>query len=109
MWKSTDVEDALPAMICVAGITCLRSKNADELAATDTAPNKSIALIVIDAVTADAVGLQITMLVTTVVVADGTVYKVVLDVAAAVLASAFVTVAISYYLPLLVVPVIHHK
>ena len=49
MWKSTDVDDALPAIICVAGITCLRSKKADELAAIDTAPNKSIALIVIDA------------------------------------------------------------
>jgi hypothetical protein len=98
MWKSTDVDDALPAMICVAGITCLRSKKADELAAIDTAPSKSIALIVIDAVTAEPVGLQITMLVTTVVVPAGTVYRVVLDVAAATLARALVTVAISYYL-----------
>jgi hypothetical protein len=73
MWKSTDVEDALPAIICVAGITCFKSKNAVELAAIDTLPNKSIALIVIDAVTADPVGLQITMLVTTAVVAEGTV------------------------------------
>jgi hypothetical protein len=55
-------------------------------------------LIVIDAVTADVVGLQITMLVTTAVVAEGTVYRVVLDVAAAVLARALLTVAISYYL-----------
>lgn len=98
MWKSTDVDDALPAITCVAGITCLRSKNADELAAIDTAPSKSIALMVNDAVTAEPVGLQITILVTTVVVAEGTVYRVVLDVAAAVLASTLVVVAISYYL-----------
>jgi len=98
MWKSTDVDDALPAMICVAGTTCLRSKKADVLAATATLPNKSIALIVIDAVTAEPVGLQITMLVTTAVVAEGVVYKVVLDVDAAVLASTLLTVAISYYL-----------
>jgi hypothetical protein len=73
MWKSTDVDDALPAITCVAGITCFKSKNADELAAIDTLPSKSIALIVSDAVTADPVGLQITMLLTTVVVAEGTV------------------------------------
>jgi hypothetical protein len=98
MWKSTDVEDALPAIISVAGTTCLRSKNADVLAATDTLPKKSIPLIVIDAVAADAVGLQITIFVTTAVVAEGVVYRVVLDVAAAVLASTLVVVAISYYL-----------
>jgi hypothetical protein len=79
-------------------MTCLRSKNADELAAIDTLPSRSIALIVIDAVTADPVGLQITMLLTTVVVAEGTVYRVVLVVAAAVRASALVTVAIVYSL-----------
>ena len=50
----------------------------------------------IDAVTADVVGLQITMLVTTVVVAEGTVYRVVLDVAAAVRARTLDTTAISY-------------
>jgi hypothetical protein len=43
------------------------------------------------------------MLVITVVVDDGTVYRVVLDVAAAVRTRAFVVVAISYYLSLLVV------
>jgi hypothetical protein len=43
------------------------------------------------------------MLVITVVVDAGTVYRVVLDVAAAVLASAFDTVAISYYFLLVVV------
>jgi len=39
---------------------------------------------------------------TVIVVVVGTVYSVALDVAAAVLARAFVTVAISYYLSLLV-------
>ena len=38
------------------------------------------------------------MLVITAVVLAGTVYRVALDVAAAVLASTFVVVAISYYL-----------
>jgi hypothetical protein len=41
--------------------------------------------------------LHTAILVTTVVVLDGTVYRVVLDVAAAVLARALVVVAISYY------------
>jgi hypothetical protein len=72
------------------------------LAAIDTLPNKSRLSIVIDAVTADVVGLQITMLVTTAVEPAGVVYRVVLVVAAAVLASTLLTVAISYYLSLLV-------
>ena len=93
---STAVVDALPAITCVAGTTCFKSKNADELAAIDTLPKKSIALIVIDAVTADVVGLQITMLVTTAVVPAGVVYRVVLVVAAAVLASTLLSGAISY-------------
>jgi hypothetical protein len=54
------------------------------------------------AVTPDVVGLQITMLVITAVVPAGVVYNVVLVVAAAVLASTLLTVAISYYLSLLV-------
>jgi hypothetical protein len=45
----------------------------------------------------DAAVLATTMFVTTVVVAEGTVYKVVLDVAAAVRASTLVVVAINYY------------
>jgi hypothetical protein len=53
-------------------------------------------LIVIDAVTAAVVGLQITMLVTTAVLPDGVVYRVVLVVAAAVRAKTLVTTAISY-------------
>ncbi len=73
MWKSTDVDDALPAMICVAGTTCFKSKKAEVLAAIDTLPNISMLLIVIDAVTAAVVGLQSTMLVTTAVLPDGVV------------------------------------
>jgi len=49
-------------------------------------------------VPADAAVLATAMLVITVVVDDGTVYSVATDVAAAVLASALVIVAISYYL-----------
>ena len=104
MWKSTDVDDALPAMISVAGTTCFKSKKADVLAAIDTLPSKSMLLIVIDAVTAEPVGLQMTMFVTTAVVAPGVVYRVVPgDVVAAPLKSVFDVVAISYYLRLIVV------
>lgn len=73
MWKSTDVDDALPAIICVAGTTCFKSKKAELLARIDTLPSKSMLLIVIDAVTEAVVGLQITMLVTTAVVPAGVV------------------------------------
>ena len=66
------------------------------MAATDTLPSKSMLLIVIDAVTAAVVGLQITMLVTTAVLPDGVVYRVVLPVAAAVRARTLLTTAISY-------------
>jgi hypothetical protein len=83
-------------MICVAGTTCFKSKKAVELAAIDTLPSKSMLLIVIDAVTAAVVGLQITMLVTTAVLPDGVVYRVVLVVAAAVRARTLLTTAISY-------------
>jgi hypothetical protein len=53
-------------------------------------------------VPADAAVLVTTMLVTTVVVDAGTVYRVVLDVAAAALARALLTVAISYYFLLVI-------
>jgi hypothetical protein len=49
-------------------------------------------------VAADAALLHTAMFVITVVVEDGTVYRVVLDVAAAPLKRALVVVAISYYL-----------
>jgi hypothetical protein len=51
-------------------------------------------LIVIEAVTADAVGLQMTMFVTTAVLPDGVVYRVVDVVAAAVRARTLLTVGI---------------
>ena len=89
-------------IVCVVAKTCFKSKNADVFAAIDTAPSRSISLSNIDAVVADPVGLQITMLVITVVVDDGVVYRVVVDVDAAVLDSTLVVVAISYYLSLLV-------
>jgi hypothetical protein len=85
-------------IVCVAGKTCLRSKNADEFAATDTEPSRSMSLSNNDAVTAAVVGLQIIMLLITVVVEEGTVYRVVLVVAAAVLASTLVVVGIVYSL-----------
>lgn len=69
------------------------------MAATDTLPNKSVPFSNIDAVTAEAVGLHITMFVTTAVVAAGVVYSVAVEVDAAVLASTLDVVAISYYLP----------
>ena len=90
-------------MICDAGTTCFKSKKADVLAAIDTLPSKSMLLIVIDAVTAAVVGLQMTMFVTTAVLPDGVVYSVVLAVAAAVLASTFDITAISYCTFLLVI------
>ena len=83
-------------MICVAGTTCFKSKPNTELAAIDTLPSKSMLLIVIDAVTAAVVGLQMTMFVTTAVLPDGVVYRVVDVVAAAVRARTFETTAISY-------------
>jgi len=96
MWKSTDVEDALPLIVWVAFNTCFKSKKAEVLAAIDTLPSRSMLLRAIDAVTADVVGLQITMLVTTAVVPDGVVYSVVDVVAAAVRARTLDTTAISY-------------
>jgi hypothetical protein len=73
------------------------SNPAVELAAMAASLNRSIASSVIVNVAAVAAELVTTMLVTTVVVDAGTVYRVVLDVAAAPLKSALVNVAISYY------------
>jgi hypothetical protein len=105
MWIDTAVVDAKPVIIlgvALAGITCFISKPTTELAGIDTAgtivtPSKAIV-----AVEADVAALDNTMFDTTVVVVVvGTVYRVVLDVAAAVRAIALVVVAISYYLSLL--------
>ena len=77
--------------------------NAVVFAATDTLDNKATLLSDTVAVTADAVVLVIAMFVTTAVVPEGTVYRVVLVVAAAVRASVLDVVAISYYLPFLLI------
>jgi hypothetical protein len=75
------------------------SKPTTELAGIDTAGTTVIPSIAIVAVDAEVAALANTMFDTTVMVDElGTVYKVVLDVAAAVRAKALVVVAISYYL-----------
>ena len=95
----TAVVDANPVItlgVALAGSTCLRSNPIREFAATDTAgtiTTPSIATVTVDE---DAAVFANTMLVTTATdVVVGAVYRVVLVVAAAVLASAFdVTVII---------------
>jgi hypothetical protein len=102
MWIDTAVVDAKPVItlgVALAGITCFISKPTTELAGIDTAGTTAIPSIAIVAVDADVAVLANTIFETTVVVEVlGTVYSVVLDVAAAVRASACVNVAISYYL-----------
>jgi hypothetical protein len=102
MWIVTAVVDAKPVItlgVALAGITCFISKPTTELAGIDTAGTIAIPSIAIVVVAADVAVLANTMFDTTVmVVVVGTVYSVVLDVAAAVRASACVNVAISYYL-----------
>lgn len=71
----------------------------EEFAAIETEPIKSISSNNKDAVTADAVGLQITIFVMIAVVAAGVVYSVVLVVEAAPLNRTLDVVAINYYLP----------
>ena len=85
--------------VAFAGITCLRSKPIKEFAAIDVAGTMTTPSIAIVAVAAVAAVFASTMLVTIVVVeVVGTVYRVALEVAAAVLTSTFeVVVAISYY------------
>lgn len=73
------------------------SKNADEFAATETLPSKSISLSNTDAVIAEVVGLQTTMFVTTAVDPDGVVYRVVVVVDAVPRNNTLDAVAISYY------------
>jgi hypothetical protein len=70
------------------------------LAAMAASLNKSTPSSVIVNVAADAAELVTAIFVTTAVVLAGTAYRVVLDVAAAVLAITLLVVAISYYLPL---------
>jgi hypothetical protein len=109
MWKLTPVAEANPVIVfgvAFAGITCLRSKNAVEFAASATEPRTWTASIATVNVTADADVFAATILVTTVVVDEfGTVYSVALEVAAAVRARTLdVVVAIYFYLFLFVVP-----
>jgi hypothetical protein len=98
MCIATAVVDANPVTIlgvALAGITCLRSKPTSELAGIDTAGTIVIPSIAIVAVDAEVAALDNTMLVTTATaVVLGTVYSVVLDVAAAVRASALDVTAI---------------
>ena len=105
MWIDTAVVDAKPVItlgVALAGITCFISKPTTELAGIDTAGTTVTPSKAIVAVEADVAALANTMFDTTViVVVVGTVYRVVLDVAAAVRAIALVVVAISYYLSLL--------
>ena len=88
--------------VALAGITCFMSKPTTELAGIDTAGTivtPSIAMVAVDA---EVAALDNTMFDTTVMVdVVGTVYRVVLDVGAALRASTAVVVAISYYLSLL--------
>jgi len=102
MWIVTAVVEAKPVIVlgvALAGITCFISKPTTELAGIDTAGTTAIPSIAIVAVDAEVAALANTMFDTTVMVdVLGTVYRVVLDVAAAVLARALVVVAISYYL-----------
>ena len=84
--------------VAFAGITCLRSKPISEFAAIEVAGTMTTPSIAIVAVAAVAAVFASTMFVTIAVVdVVGTVYRVVLEVAAAVLASTFEVVAISYY------------
>jgi hypothetical protein len=98
MWKLIVVAEARPVIVCAAVSTCFRSTytvvfaaiavvvcNATELSASVNVP--ALPAVFVTAIFD-----------TTVVVEAGTVYSVVLDVAAAVLARTFVNVAISYYL-----------
>jgi hypothetical protein len=97
MWKLTVVAEARPVIVWVAESVCLRSKNAVVLAPIATPERSAVPLRLSVNVPAVAAVFVTAMLVTIAVVADGTVYRVVLDVAAAVRASALLVVAINYY------------
>jgi hypothetical protein len=102
MWKLTDVADAKPAIIFVVARTCFKSKYALELAASEDAACNTTPSSVMVNVCADAEVFVTTIFEITAVVDDGTVYSVVDEVAAAVLARALVNVAM-YFLPFLLV------
>jgi hypothetical protein len=105
MWKLIAVVEALPAIVAaglVGGITCFISITVVSFAATLT-----FVAAVTPAITRENDAALVVVLVTSilviivVVVVLGCVYRVVLVVAAAVLARVLDVVAISYYLPFL--------
>jgi hypothetical protein len=97
MWNLTVVADAKPVIVLVVARACFRSKKTEALPSTAAEERSSTPSSKILNVAAVDDALSTTILVTIVVVLDGTVYSVVLDVAAAVLARALDVVAISYY------------
>lgn len=98
IWKLTVVAEADPARTLVASRTCFRSKSAVVFAASETPDRISTPSNLIVNVAAVAAVFATTMFVTTAVVAEGTVYSVVFDVAAAVLARVLdIVVAIYFY------------
>jgi hypothetical protein len=94
MWKLTEVAEASPVIVCVVASTCFRSIYTVEFAAIAVVVCNATALSASVNVCADPDVFVTAIFETTVVVDEGTVYSVVLDVAAAVLASTFVNVAI---------------
>jgi hypothetical protein len=97
MWKFTVVAVAKPVMVLVAFKTCFRSNDAIEFAATETAGRSTVPFRATVTFAAVPAVLVMMMLVTTAEVAAGVVYRVALEVAAAVLDRTFVVVAINYY------------
>jgi hypothetical protein len=98
MWKLTEVAEASPVIVCVVVNTCFRSIYTVEFAAIAVVVCNATELSASVNVCADPDVFVTAIFDTTVVVEAGTVYSVVLDVAAAVLARTLVDVAISYYL-----------
>jgi hypothetical protein len=102
MWKLTVIADAKPVIVFVVANTCFNGITVESLAATITVVAIETPSSAIVKVAWVAAVLVTTISVITAVVADGTVYRVVLDVAAAALTSALLVVAISYYFLLVI-------
>ena len=102
MWKFTVTADAKPVISLVVARTCFKSKYALELAAIEDAACSTTPSSEIVKVAAVAAVFVTTIFEITAVVDAGTVYSVVDEVAAAVLARALVNVAM-YFLPFLLV------
>jgi hypothetical protein len=96
MWKLTVTAEAKPAITFVAARTCFIGILIESFAAITTdVPIDTPSNVRVNVWDEDEV-LTTSISVTTVVVDAGTVYRVVLDVAAAALTRALVVVAISY-------------